>query len=96
MTREEIVHQLKSLQGEVEKKFRARIKGIFGSVARGTSGEGSDVDILVEFQEGSNLLHHSGLSLFLEEKLKMAVDVVPEDALRQEIRDDVLKEAIFL
>lgn len=56
----------------------------------------SDLDVLVEFEEEANLLHLVGLSLFLEEKLHLPVDVVPYDSVREEIRSHVLKEAIYL
>ena len=32
-----------------------------------TEKEGSDLDVLVEFEEGANLLHFVGLAEFLEE-----------------------------
>ena len=96
MNEEEIIRLLREVTGEVEQKYRARIKGIFGSFVRGEEHEKSDIDILVEFEEGANLLHLVGLSLFLEEKLNLPVDLVPSDTLREEIREDVLKEAIYL
>lgn len=96
MNQEEIIKLLKELTGEVEQKYKARIKGIFGSFVRGEEHEKSDIDILVEFEEGANLLHLVGLSLFLEDKINMPVDLVPSDTLRKEIREDILKEAIYL
>ena len=56
--------------------------------------DAGDLDVLVEFKEGANLIDLVGLALFLEEKLHMKVDVVPESALREEIRDIVLKEKV--
>jgi len=50
----------------------------------------------VEFEQNANLLHLVGLSIFLEEKLNIPVDLVPLDTLRKEIKEDVLKEAIYL
>jgi predicted nucleotidyltransferase len=96
MNQEEIIKLLKEVTGEVEQKYKARIKGIFGSFVRGEEREKSDIDILVEFEEGANLLHLVGLSLFLEDKINMPVDLVPSDTLRKEIREDILKEAIYL
>lgn len=96
MNQEEIIKLLKEVTGEVEQKYKARIKGIFGSFVRGEEHEKSDIDILVEFEEGANLLHLVGLSLFLEDKINMPVDLVPSDTLRKEIREDILKEAIYL
>ncbi|MBI5027034.1 MAG: nucleotidyltransferase family protein [Nitrospirae bacterium] len=87
----EISAILSSLKAEARKRFKAEIKGIFGSYVRGEQKEGSDLDVLVEFEEGANLLDLVGLAIFLEEKLKLKVDVVPESALRKEIKDIVLR-----
>jgi hypothetical protein len=72
------------------------LKGIFGSYVRGEESPGSDLDVLVEFDEGANLLDLVGLSNFLEEKLRCPVDVVPQSALRMELKTDILKETVNL
>lgn len=52
------------------------------------------MDVLVEFEKDANLLDLTGLADFLEEKLNIKVDVVPESALREEIKSAVLKEKV--
>jgi len=94
--KEEIIKILKEVNAEVEQRYKARLKGIFGSFVRGEESAKSDVDILVEFKEGANLLHLVGLSVFLEENLHLPVDLVPFDTIRKEIKDSILKEAIYL
>ena len=69
---------------------------IFGSAARGDAGPESDVDFLVEFEDGRSLLDLSGLWLDLEELLGRKVDVAQPQTLHWYIRDRVLKEAIPL
>ncbi len=96
MKKKEIVKILKEVKYETEQKYKARLKGIFGSYARGEESNKSDLDVLVEFEKEANLLHLVGLSLFLEEKLHLPVDIVPYDSVREEIRDYVLKEAVYL
>jgi predicted nucleotidyltransferase len=49
---------------------------VFGSVARGEAGIGSDVDFLVEMEPGRTVLDLSELILDLEEVLGRDVDVV--------------------
>jgi predicted nucleotidyltransferase len=85
---------LSNLKAEARQRYKAEIKGIFGSYVKGEQKEGSDVDVLVEFEGRANLLDLVGLALFLEEKLNLKVDVVPESALREEIRQFVLKEKV--
>jgi len=94
--KEEIIKILKEVNAEVEQMYKARLKGIFGSFVREEESTKSDVDILVEFKEGANLLHLVGLSLFLEENLHLPVDLVPFDTIKKEIKDSILKEAIYL
>lgn len=96
MTKQTILEVLASLQPEVRDKFRAELKGFFGSYARGDESSGSDLDVLVEFGPEADLLDFVGLSDFLEEKLDCTVDLVPIGSLREEIRADVLREAVYL
>jgi hypothetical protein len=93
---EEILKTLEGEKEEIRRRYKAEIKGIFGSYVRGEEKEGSDIDILVDFKEGADLFDFMGLTLFLEEKLNHKVDVVPQRALREEIKADVLQETIYL
>jgi predicted nucleotidyltransferase len=69
---------------------------VFGSVARGTARRGSDIDFLVEMEEGRSLLDHAALVLDLERLLKRPVDVASERGLRLPLRKEVLRDAIAL
>ncbi len=93
---EEIRKDLEELKEGIRRRYRAEIIGIFGSYARGEQGEESDVDILVRFDEDATLFDLVGLSIFLEERLGVKVDVVPQDALREEIRDRIMSEVISI
>lgn len=92
----EILSVLKALKSEIRQRYKAEVKGIFGSYVRGEQKAGSDIDVLVEFDEGANLLDLTGLSLFLEGKLKCRVDIIPEDAIRKELRPVILREAAYI
>ena len=96
MPASEILHLLSELKAEARQRFKAEIKGLFGSYMRGEEKDESDIDVLVEFDEGANLLDLTGLSLFLEEKLNRHVDVVPESTIRKEIKNNILREAVFI
>lgn len=91
---QEIVEIIGQLNPLLEAKYKARVKGIFGSYVRGEETRESDLDVLVEFQKGANLLDLVGLSNYLEEKLHLSVDVVPVDTIRPEIKEQVFKEAV--
>lgn len=69
---------------------------VFGSVARGDDGTTSDIDLLVDFPPGTSLLTVIGLEQALRDLLGIPVDVGPADALREDIREQVLREARVL
>jgi predicted nucleotidyltransferase len=69
---------------------------VFGSVARGEAGPGSDIDLLIDYEPGYNLFDHSGLKQDLEKLLGREVDLVTEGCLREHIRSQVLKQAVLL
>ncbi len=77
-------------------KHGARTVRIFGSVARGEEDEASDIDLLVEMEEGRSLLDLGGLLMDLQDLLGCRVDIVTEKGLRERIRARVLKEAVAL
>ena len=56
---------------------------VFGSVARGESTQQSDLDLLVEMQEGASLFGMAGFGYETEKLLKISVDVVPLSILIQ-------------
>lgn len=55
---------------------------VFGSVARGDQDEESDVDLLVDMEEGRSLFDLAGLVLELEDLLGCPVNVVTTGGLR--------------
>jgi hypothetical protein len=75
---------------------RAHNVRLFGSVARGEDVGSSDVDLLVDLEEGVGLLDVIGLKRELGELLGVDVDVVPADTLKPRMREHVLHEAVPL
>jgi predicted nucleotidyltransferase len=80
-------------------KYAATNPRLFGSVARGTAREGSDIDILVEMDpaDGNLLMRASGLmeetrALFGRED----IDVFPVQLLKRPISESALVDAVAL
>lgn len=69
---------------------------VFGSTARGDADSGSDIDLLIEAGPVTSSWFPAGLVLELEALLGRHVDVVTEGALRPELREIVLREAVPL
>jgi predicted nucleotidyltransferase len=93
-TRTEVLDILRSLKDELRDRYHVKSIALFGSYAREEQGEGSDVDVLVEFGSSADLFDFVGLSQYLEEKLGLGVDVVPEAALRPEIASQVTRDLL--
>ena len=74
----------------------ARNVRVFGSAARGEETKDSDLDVLVEMEDGRSLVDHVALKQDLEELLGQKVDVVTEASLHPRMRDRVLREAVPL
>lgn len=66
---------------------------VFGSVARGDAHERSDLDLLVNMDDGRSLMDLCGFLLDVEELLGRKVDVVDEDGLSPYLKDRILAEA---
>ena len=92
----EIQNTIAAEKDEIRRRYKAEIKGIFGSYARGDFHAESDLDLLVDFDEGANLFDLVGLQQFLEEKLGCKVDLVSRRSLRTELRTSILNEMISL
>lgn len=70
--------------------------GIFGSVARGEAGEGSDVDFLVDLEKGRSLVDLAGLRLDLCDLLKRDVDLATPNSPHPKLRERILSELVPL
>lgn len=66
---------------------------VFGSTARGEDTEDSDLDLLVEPTSETTLLDIGAIRFELKQLLGLDIDVLSPDALPDEIRAQVLKEA---
>jgi len=69
---------------------------LFGSVARGEAGSGSDVDLLVEFEPSAHIgmFEFSRLRRELSLLLGCDVDLATPGALHKRMKENILREAI--
>ena len=66
---------------------------VFGSAARRTDREDSDLDLLVNVRPGSSLLDIAGLQIDIEEALGIKVDLCTEAELHPRLKERILAEA---
>ena len=81
---------------QLAKEYGAYNIRVFGSVSRGEETETSDVDFLIDLEDGRSLLDVGGLVMDLQELLGKKVDVVTEEGLHWYIKKSIQSEAIPL
>ncbi|RLJ00334.1 MAG: nucleotidyltransferase [Candidatus Aenigmatarchaeota archaeon] len=76
---------------ELKERYGVKEIAIFGSFVRGEAKEGSDLDILVEFDKVPDLLKFIEVEEYIESLLGIKVDLVRKSVIRKEIKDKVMK-----
>ncbi len=96
MTRQHVLDTLAKHQKEWQAKG-VKSLAVFGSVARDEATERSDIDILVEYEPEAHvgLFEFVRLQRYLSELLGGQVDLATQEALRQEMRSEILQEAVL-
>ena len=95
-TVEEIKKILINLKPEIQKKYKVKKLGIFGSYIKNQQKRGSDIDILVEYSEVPDLIDFIELQSYLSNLLGIKVDLVMKSSLKPNIRRGILREVIYL
>jgi hypothetical protein len=78
------------------RRFGVSHASVFGSVARGEARAGSDIDVLVELDQGRpmGIFDYARLKLYINEILDGAGDVVNRRTLKPLLRDSILRDAV--
>jgi uncharacterized protein len=94
MKRERILELLTRSKPVLGERFDVTGLALFGSSARDTATDASDVDVLVDFDGPATSKRYFGAQLYLEDLLGCPVDLVTEKALRPELRPYVDRERV--
>ncbi|MHA1190993.1 MAG: nucleotidyltransferase family protein [Promethearchaeota archaeon] len=95
LNKEEIFKLLKQHREELKNYHVLKI-GLFGSVLRGDNTKESDIDFIVEFEEGKkNYDNFIELAFLLESLLQKKVDLLTMEAINPYMKLKILKEAYF-
>lgn len=92
---DEIEKILKHLKPVLSEKFHVEKIGYFGSYSTGKQTEKSDIDILVEFRKPLGWAFFD-LKDFLEDELKVKVDLVSIKAIKEQLKDIILKQVKYV
>jgi predicted nucleotidyltransferase len=94
--RSKILSALNMHREEIMRRFAVKSLSLFGSAARDEMREGSDVDVLVEFDGPATFGGYMGLKDYLENLLGTTVDLVTEKGLKPRARKHVEQDLIHV
>ncbi len=90
------IELLKEHENVIKEKYHVKKIGIFGSFARSEAREDSDIDVLVEFESGCKTFDNfMDLKFYLEDVFSRKVDLVTIEALRPQLKENILREVSY-
>lgn len=92
----QIIQKLKELKPILKERYGIEEFAIFGSVARGTAKENSDIDIAIlkmKLKSGFDLIK---AKKFLQEQLNRKVDIGTFKSMKTFIKEKIQKEFIYV
>jgi uncharacterized protein len=96
--KQQILNYLASNKERFCKEYHLKRIGIFGSLARGEQTQNSDIDLIVEFEEGTEDL--SGIKQRLKNEIqsifKTPVDICREKYIISFFRSQIQQEAEYV
>ncbi len=94
MDRKRVLDLLSRSKPELHARFGVTRLALFGSTARDTASDSSDVDVLVAFDGPATSKRYFGVQFYLEDLLGRPVDLVTDKALRSELRPSIERERV--
>lgn len=95
ISKTEILSKLTELKPILYKDYAVKEIGLFGSYADNSNTEESDIDILIELERPIGWKFFT-LELFLENVFNKKIDLVTKNALKEQIRDQIIKQVNFV
>lgn len=96
MNRQAILDLLNAEAPGLKRKYGVKSLAVFGSMARGDDREGSDVDVLVEFEGPATFSNFMGLKLDLEDLVGRRVDLLTPRCLSPRMQTEIDREAVLV
>lgn len=95
ITAEQVIATLRAHEAEL-RAAGVRTLSLFGSVARGEAGQGSDIDLVAEFDPAArmDLIRLAGLERELAALLGRRVQILPEPVQKPRLRANVARDRV--
>lgn len=94
MNKTRVLELLARSKPELQSRFGVTHLALFGSTARDTATDQSDIDVLVAFDGPATSKRYFGVQFYLEDVLGCPVDLVTDKALRPELRPYIERDQV--
>jgi len=96
--KKEILNFLQTNHHYITQKYHVTKIGLFGSFARDEQTQKSDVDVLIELEDGTQNIHDLKVALnnYLTEAFNRSVDIAREKYLKPYAKEFILKDVIYV
>lgn len=95
LSKNDILNKLSDLKPILKRDFSVKEIGLFGSFSEDSYTDDSDIDILVEFEKPIGWKFFS-LEIYLENVFGRKIDLVTKNALKEQIKDKILKQVKYV
>jgi hypothetical protein len=95
ITKAEILSKLSELKPILYRDYSVKEIGLFGSYSDESCSEESDIDLLVDLEKPIGWRFFT-LELFLEGVFNKKIDLVTKNALKEPIKDDILRQVKYV
>ena len=95
ITKNDILSKLKELKPTLNKDYAVKEIGLFGSFSDDSYNEESDIDLLVVLEKPIGWKFFS-LELYLEQIFGRKIDLVTKNALKDQIKENILKQVKYV
>ena len=94
-TENSILERLRELKPILRRDYSVKEIGLFGSFSDNTFSENSDIDILIELERPIGWKYFT-LEIFLEKTFGRKIDLVTKNALKEQLKDQILKQVKYV
>lgn len=95
ISKSDILDRLNELKPFLQKEYSVKNIGLFGSFSDNSFSDESDIDILVEFEKPIGWKYFT-LEIYLEKTFGRKISLVTKNALKDQIKDKILKQVKYI
>lgn len=95
LNKENIIEKIKELKPFLYQEYRVKEVGLFGSYSQNLQNDSSDIDLVIDLEKPIGWKIFT-LEIFLEEIFNRKIDLVTKSALKEQLRDKILNQVVYV